>query len=279
MQRPAEDQRSAWDDVAAGWKRWWPSIEQGAQAVSARMLDLAKVGPGQRVLDIATGIGEPALMAAGRVGPRGRVVATDRSPRMLAIARERATGLGLANVEFLQMDAGRLAFPDGSFDAVLCRWGLGYLPDPETTAAEVRRVLVPDGWFATSVWQAGPRGRPMASLAMAAATEAFDLPPPPGPTVPASGSVEDALARQLARAGFADVRIEETALTLEFRSTDDCTRYLMDVSPEFSALFSGRSPQQLADYRHRLAGSLRQYAAADGGVRVPNVAVCAAGRH
>ncbi|NZA27806.1 methyltransferase domain-containing protein [Luteimonas sp. SJ-92] len=276
--RRTDDQRQHWDGVAAGWKQWWPTIEQGAQAVSARMLELAAVAPGQRVLDIATGIGEPALLAAARVGPRGRVLATDCSPRMLAIARERAAGLGLANVDFLEMDARELEFPDDSFDAALCRWGISYLPDPPTTAAAIRRLLVPGGSFATSVWQAGPRGRPMVGLAMAAAIETFDLPPPSEPAVPASGSAEAALAQQLVLAGFTDVRVEEVALTLEFRSADDCTQYLMDVSPQFSALLLGRTSTELAEYRQRLGDRLRQYTTADGSVRVPNVAVCAAGR-
>jgi len=69
------------------------------------------------VLDIATRIGEPALLAASRVGPAGRVVATDISSQMLDIARERAAMSGLSNVEIRQADAGQLDFPDGSFDA------------------------------------------------------------------------------------------------------------------------------------------------------------------
>ena len=92
--RDADEQRSQWDRVAAGWQTWWRTIEDAAQPVSRRMLALAAVAPGQRVLDIATGIGEPALLAARRVGPQGRVVATDIAPAMLEIARERARSLG-----------------------------------------------------------------------------------------------------------------------------------------------------------------------------------------
>lgn len=76
-------QRQQWDRVAAGWKKWWPTIEKGAQHVSNRLADLAEVASGQRVLDIATGIGEPALLAASRVGSAGRVVGTDVSTQML----------------------------------------------------------------------------------------------------------------------------------------------------------------------------------------------------
>src|SRR5687768_13290017 len=246
-----EEQRRQWDSVAAGWKKWWPTIENGARFVSRRMIELAEVEPGHRVLDIATGIGEPALLAANRVGPAGRVVATDLSFRMLDIARERATTLGLANVEFMEADAERLDFPDGSFDAILWRWGLTDLPDPRDTLLAIRRMLVPSGSFVTAVWEAGPKARPLASLAMTVAREMFDLPSPrpeePSPSL--SESVEAAVEAALIRAGFSDVRMEAMTLTLEFASADDCTQYLMDVSPLFAALLCDRSSGQQTEFR------------------------------
>ena len=265
-----QSNRQQWDSVAAGWKKWWPTIESGAQHVSKRMLELAEVEPGQRVLDIATGIGEPALLAASLVGPAGRVVATDLSSQMLDIARERSTTLGLTNVEFLEADAERLDFPDGSFDAILCRWGLSDLSNPLSMLVSIRRMLAPHGSFAASVWEAGPKGRPLASLAAALAQEMFDLPSPrPG---------EEALEKDMVHAGFSDVRVEEMTLTLEWPSTEDCTQYLMDVSPVLAALLSDKPSGQQAEYRQRLAEKLRQYLTNDGIVRIPNVTICAVGR-
>lgn len=278
LARHQEEQRQQWDGVAAGWKKWWGTIENGAQCVSKRMIELAEVGPGQRVLDIATGIGEPALSAASRVGPAGRVVATDLSSQMLDIARERAIALGLTNVEFMEADAERLDFPDGSFDAILCRWGVTSLPNPSDTLVAIRRMLVPDGSFATSVWEAGSKGRPLAGLAMAVAREMFDLPPPRPEAPSPAGSARNALEQEMINAGFTDVRAEEMALTLEFPSTGACTRYLMDVSPEFAALLSGKSSGQQAGYRQGLAEKLEQYVVEEGGVRIPNVTICAVGR-
>jgi enediyne biosynthesis protein CalE5 len=273
-----ERQRQQWDSVAAGWKKWWLTIEKGAQHVSERMVELAEVKPGQRVLDIATGIGEPALLAASRVGPAGWVVATDLSSQMLDIARERATTLGLTNVELIEADAERLDFPDGSFDTILCRWGLTDLSNPLNTLVAIRRLLNPKGSFATSVWEVGPKGRPLASLATAVAREMFDLPlPRPGDPSP-SGSAENALAKEMVQAGFSDVRVEEMTLTLELPSTEDCTQYLMDVSPVLAALLSDKSSGQQADYRQRLAEKLQQYVTVDGSVRIPNVTICAVGR-
>ena len=267
-----------WDSVAAGWGRWWRTIETGAQRVSERMLDLAELRPGHRVLDIATGIGEPALLAASRVGPAGRVVATDLSPRMLDFARERAASLGLTNVEFMVADAGQLDFPGGSFDVVLCRWGITSLPNPSDTLAAIRRMLAPGGAFATAVWEAGPRGRPLASLASTLAREMFDAVPPheEAPAPPGLGRRD--LEAQMLRAGFRDVCVEEMTLALDFPTAEDCIQYLVDVSPDLGALFLARSSPEQAEYRHRLADELRQFVTHDGGIRVPNVTNCAAGR-
>ncbi|MDO8484125.1 MAG: methyltransferase domain-containing protein, partial [Candidatus Limnocylindrales bacterium] len=98
-------QRRDWTEAAEGWRKWWRRLEAMAGPVGDRLIQLAAVRPGHRVLDIATGIGEPAITAARLVGHAGRVVGTDISPGMLEVARERAAELGLGNVEFHEMDA------------------------------------------------------------------------------------------------------------------------------------------------------------------------------
>ena len=273
-----DEQRQQWDSVAAGWKKWWPTIESGAHCVSERMLELAGIQPGHRVLDLATGIGEPALLAASRVGAAGRVVATDLSSRMLDIARERATALGLTNVEFIEADAERLDFADGSFDAILWRWGVSDLPEPRDTLLAIRRMLAPHGAFVTAVWEAGPKSRPLANMAMTVARDMFELPPPEPEASSPPASAGKMLEQEMTDAGLSDVRTEAMTLTLEFASADDCTDYLADVSPAFSSLLSDKSCAQQADYRHRLAKRLQHYTTADGVIRIPNVTLCAVGR-
>jgi ubiquinone/menaquinone biosynthesis C-methylase UbiE len=120
------------------------------------MIDLAAIGPGQRVLDVATGVGEPALSAARRSGPTARVDAIDSSAAMLDLARARAAELNLENVMFREMAAENLAYPEASFDAVLCRWGLMFLENLQETLAGFRRILVPGGRLVAVVW--GPPG-------------------------------------------------------------------------------------------------------------------------
>src|SRR5579863_10324881 len=117
-------QREQWSNAAEGWRRQWATFERGAQPLSDRLMELACVAPGQRVLDVATGIGEPAMTAARRVGPSGSVVAIDQAPQMLAVARDRLQEAGIRNVEFVEGDAEAVPLPPDAFDAVVSRWGI-----------------------------------------------------------------------------------------------------------------------------------------------------------
>jgi len=269
-------QRRQWDRVAAGWEKWWQTIEDGAHHINDRLLDLAQVSPGKCVLDIATGIGEPALSAASRVGPAGRVVATDISKQMLDIARIRARTSELTNVEFVEADAERLDFPDRSFDAILCRWGITSLPNYAKLLSRIRNMLTPNGSFATSVWDEASRS-PFTGIAIAVAREMFHSAPP---RLDSTDEVpEDSLESVMIRAGFTDVRTEKLIVTLELASAEAFTQYLVDVSPVVAALVSDQPPVRQAEYRHVLAQKFQRDAAFDGSFRVHNVSFCAVGRN
>jgi ubiquinone/menaquinone biosynthesis C-methylase UbiE len=155
------DQHQRWDSVAAGWREWWKTFEIGAQNVNDRLIELAEIKPGQKVLDIATGIGEPAVTAARRLvalAPsknknRDHVLAIDISTQMLTIAKQRAAALGLQNViEFRQADAEKLKVEDSSFDVAFSRWGLMFMPNLNNTLSQILRALIPGGRLACAVW-------------------------------------------------------------------------------------------------------------------------------
>jgi ubiquinone/menaquinone biosynthesis C-methylase UbiE len=147
-----EGQRQSWNSVAAGWQKWWKTIEIGAEKVSSRLIELSDIKLGSRVLDIATGIGEPAITAAKHVGSSGHVLAIDISSQMLSIAEQRAISLGLQDViEFKEGEAETIDLPTAKFDAVLCRWGLMFLPDLSTGLSNIYRSLVDGGRLAAAV--------------------------------------------------------------------------------------------------------------------------------
>ncbi len=121
--------------------------------LSERMVELAGLRPRMRVLDLATGRGEPAILAARRVGPGGAVLGVDVSPSMLEMARERAVREGVSNLELRVTSAESLDIePSTHFDATLARWGLMYMDAPVTALTVARRAMVPQGALVAALW-------------------------------------------------------------------------------------------------------------------------------
>jgi ubiquinone/menaquinone biosynthesis C-methylase UbiE len=148
-----QDQRQSWDSVAAGWQKWWRTFEKGARKISDKLIELAEMTPGSKVLDIATGIGEPAITVATRVGISGHVLATDISPQMLSIAKQRAISQNLQDiVDFKEGDVETIDLPILTFDVAFCRLGLMFLPNLESGLSNIYRSLVDGGRFAAAVW-------------------------------------------------------------------------------------------------------------------------------
>ena len=143
-----------------------PLAASGIRSVAARaqflnpitelMLDLAAVGPGSRVLDVAAGTGEQALMAARRVGPTVSLLATDLAASMLAVAAEAARQAGLSNVETRAVDARDLDLEPESFDAAIARLALMLIPERERALGGIRRA--PQPWPRSRQPCAGSRG-------------------------------------------------------------------------------------------------------------------------
>ncbi len=172
-----DGQRQQWKKGAEGWRKRSDFIDAATAHVSKRMVELAGVEPGSRVLDVAAGYGEPSLTAAAVAGGEGKVVATDISPEMLAYGRERAAAAGLENVEFVESEAASLDFPPESFDAALSRFGIIFEPEAEAAAARVRSFLVPGSRMVISSW--GPAERvPFIALPMGTAMRTLGVDPP-----------------------------------------------------------------------------------------------------
>lgn len=142
-------QRYGWDLATTAYERRWQAQLAGVQA---ELLALAALQPGERVLDVACGTGLVSYAAAQAVGPAGRVCGIDLSGEMVRAAQRKAIDQPGLPVGFERMDAESLAWPDASFDVVLCALGLMYMPEPERALREMRRVLRPGGRLVVAVW-------------------------------------------------------------------------------------------------------------------------------
>jgi SAM-dependent methyltransferase len=270
-------QRTQWNTAAGGWKKWSALIDKGASPVSERLVELARIEPGHRVLDVAAGYGEPALTAARRVGRDGEVVATDISPEMLAFGRERAAAAGLENVRFVESDAASLDFPEGTFDAALSRWGIIFEPEPEATAARIRGFLKPGARMAIASW--GPIDNvPMFQLSMGTLMRKFEIPPPaPGTPGPLARPTPDAIRALLEGGGFRDIEVETIDVVFDYGSCDEFVTCMREIAPPLTALLADY-PQQMRDEAWAaITEAARERAGGDGPFQLSNQALLAVG--
>ena len=146
-------------EAAEGWRRGAVERAQYLGPATETMLNLAGIGSGSQVLDVAAGAGEQTILAARRVGPSGLVLATDIAAEMLKIAAEAAHQAGLSNVATRVIDAQQLDFEPGSFDAAISRLGLMFIPDLQGALVNIRRALKPGGKLAAIVVSAAEKNR------------------------------------------------------------------------------------------------------------------------
>jgi SAM-dependent methyltransferase len=144
--------RTHYDGAASHWGKWADQLAEQQEKVNLGLLAAAGVKPGARLLDLASGAGEPALTASRLVGAEGQVTATDISAPMVAVLAERAARHGVTNMRCEQADMEALPYADASFDAVTCRYGLMYARDPARALAEAARVVRPGGRIAFMLW-------------------------------------------------------------------------------------------------------------------------------
>ena len=176
------------------------------------------------------------------------------------------------------MDAEALDLPASTFHAVLCRWGLMYLPNLATALQGMRRLLVPGGYFAAAVWDA-PSRVPLIELAMRALSEQLQTPPPvtgmPGPFSLAGVGY---LKRTLRCAGLTNVHAERLAVTFHLASADEYTCLHQPVYTPFYSLLARQPAEQQARLWHAVTEAARQQAQDDGTLQLSNTVICVAGR-
>ncbi|HET9593195.1 MAG TPA: methyltransferase domain-containing protein [Solirubrobacterales bacterium] len=272
-----EAQHRNWDSAAVGWMEWSEFNDRADRHVSERLVELAGVRAGSRVLDVAAGYGEPALTAARKAEPEGRVVATDISAEMLAFARDRAAAAGLSNVDFVEADASSLDFPPAGFDAAVSRWGIIFEPDAEAAAGRIRRFLKPGARFAIASW-GEPGEVPFLSLPMKTTRERFGVPPPPAGTPgPLSRPTPAAIGGLLEGGGFADVAVERAEVVFEFDSPAHFTAYVRAIAAPVRALIEQHAGEAQEEAWDAITQAATEVGGGSGSLRLSNVVLLASG--
>jgi ubiquinone/menaquinone biosynthesis C-methylase UbiE len=259
-------QRQSWDSVAEGWRKWWKVIEEHGQVVSDRLVELAGVHQGSRVLDVATGIGEPAVTAAKRVGPTGKVTAIDLSPGMLAIARERAAELGLSKIiEFRESDAESLVLPPSSIDAITCRFGLMFMPNVANALKTMRDVLNQDGRIAAAVWSSVdkvPSFRLPFEIVM---KETGTSPPPMGSPGPFSLADTNILRQKFEQAGFHNIAIERGTMNFNLPSPEKYVDFARSTAGPLGAMMAHLPSSKQEEIWNKVVEAARRQAEPSNG--------------
>lgn len=257
-----------WEEAAAGWVRSQELLREFGAPVSHWMLDAVAPQPGQRVLELAAGLGETGLLAAELVAPVGGVVISDQAEAMLAGARERAAQLGLANVEFQAINAEWIDLPVASVDVVLCRWGYMLMADPAAALGETRRVLRSEGRVGLAVWDS-IEANPWAAMPGLELRERGLVTPQPGTPGPFALGDEQRLRALLEDAGFADVRIEALDLHRRHASFAEFWDSTLDLSRVTHDAVMSRPAAEIAEIEAAVRARFAPYEATDGVLDIP----------
>jgi SAM-dependent methyltransferase len=210
--------RNTWEAAALGWAKW-------EQAFSAGLwIDMAGIKPGMRVLDLACGAGSQTLQVAERIGPDGRVVASDISTTMLEYVRQNAAKVGLQNVETLECAADELDEKQLPFDAAISRLGLMLFPSPQRALESIQRVLRPGAHFAALVFTTPPNNPFMAQTMAILLRHAGKSPPGLGqPGIFALGG-DKILKNLMQGSGLLNVNTRTVKASLSLATASDAWR-------------------------------------------------------
>jgi SAM-dependent methyltransferase len=253
-----ETTRQQWQEAAEAWHRWDPFFDEWLGAATAQMLDLARIGEGSRVLDIAAGSGGQTIAAARRAAA---VLATDVSEAILEYAAEEARAAGLANVATRTMDGERLEVDPGSFDAAISRLGLMYLPDKQAALTSARAALRPGGRYAAIVFAEPDRNR-FFSIPIGIIRQRAEL-PPPAPGLPGPFSAAG-LGDLLDAAGFTEVEIRRVEAPLLLTSAAECTRLERESFGALHQMMSSLTEAEREETWAEVEAALGEFEGPDG---------------
>lgn len=273
-----DKQHKSWTMVAPGWGKYDPLMRAWAAPVTDRMIALAGIRAGSRVLDIACGAGEPALTVAEKVGPKGSVLATDFVEEMVGYARSKAQARALSNIEFRCVDGETLDAPAGSFDAVTMRWGLMFMPDPVACMRRVNDALRPGGKAVVCCWTEAA-DNPFVTVPLGVLKRHMEIPEPPAgaPGIFALAS-PDRLRGIFVDAGFRDVAIEQVTIPMaDFATGAEYDVFIRELAGPVASLFVQLSADKQAVVKREIARDAEAHSAKPGRVYLQGIAHVAVG--
>jgi SAM-dependent methyltransferase len=237
--------------TVAAWRKWHEQIAAFTRGATEAILEAAQLRPGMSVLDLACGVGDPALSIAAEVAPSGRVTATDLGPGMMSLAEALARKRGLTNIEFREANAESLPFANASFDILTCRFGIMFFPDLGKALSECLRVLKPGGRAAFVAW--GKKEQPFFTTTAGIILKHLPVPPPPpdpdSPSLFMFGE-RDRLRRALQSAGFSSVHEEDRIIPGRWSApVEQYWEQFTEVAAPFRPLLDQLTPDQLAQAR------------------------------
>jgi len=268
-----------WEAAAPGWVRRQEAMRAWTAPVSQWMVQAADPQPGERILELAAGVGETGLLAAELVAPVGSAIISDQAEAMLDGARARAAELGVSNVEFKALNAEWIDLPLASVDIVLCRWGYMLMADPAAALAESRRVLRPGGRLALAIWDT-IEANPWAGLpALELAERGFGPGPPrPGPPPepgasrqPGPFSLGDPeLVRELLeQAGFTGISLDAVELHQRQPSFEELWESQLDISRNLHDAVMSRPQTEIDEIRASLERRFEPFTLPSGELEIP----------
>ena len=247
------------DDTIAAWQKWHTHLADFTRPVTAALLESAQLRPGMNVLDLASGVGDPALSEAVAVAPNGKVTATDLNPAMLDFIRDQARQRSITNLDFREATAESLPFPDATFDAVTCRFGIMFFPDLNKSLCECLRVLKPNSRATFIAWDR--REQPFFACTGGILMKHIEL-PKPDPDAPniAMFGEPNRLRGALESAGFANAK--EEFRTVEGRwqgSVDEYWQQFSEVAAPFRVILNQLSPESKTQAITEIKSALRNF--------------------
>ncbi|MCH7764501.1 MAG: methyltransferase domain-containing protein [Candidatus Marinimicrobia bacterium] len=261
-----ENTRKQWNEFSGGWKKWDVLIMEALHIQGEELLKQVPVSI-SNVLDVATGTGEPGLTLAERF-PNANVIGTDLSDGMLAVAEENAKKRGLKNYHTKSADACDLPFEDEVFDAVFCRLGIMFFPDPAQGAEEFLRVLKPGGRTALTVWNV-PAKNEWLAIAGSTVSEKLHLPPPP-PDAPGVFRFGEAglLRKILEKSGFKKVKEREVRGVMKFESAGQYLDMMLEVAAPIVAALREAPETKQEEVKTAILSAAESMAESDGSLNL-----------